>query len=1069
MRDDQQLTDEEVVLDEQALLVSVTDLDGVITRVNRDFVEISGFAEGELIGQPHNIVRHPDMPAAVFADLWRDLKAGRPWSGIIKSRCRHGAHYWSRVNVAPVREDGKITGYMAVRRKATPRQVEIAAQAYARLGTASADGLEISHGVVGRAGVGARLRRALAGMPASRKIVLGVLSVLLVGIGLAALLLNHYVAEELDARGRAALQREVELVAALAQHDFDAMRREAELAGRAFVQVLPEDLVLEDGAAGPLLRSVKGEIVDGEFAPIDRFAARTGSAVTVLARYGKGFVSVATSRKMPDGSRAVGESLSRNHPAYADLMAGKPFAVRDASAGARYTSYQPLVDAAGQVIGACVVSLDVSAEMEALKQGIRQRKVGRSGYYFVLDAAPGSDYGRLAVHPAKEGSNPIDARDGAGRTFIREMLERQSGEIVYPWMNAELGDDGSRDKIVAFVTLPGERWLLAGGTYLEEFHDQAQRVSRYVALGGLALSLLLAFLIASMIRRLIVRPLQERVIPVFGRLAEGDYDNPIDISGNDEVGQVLQGLHAMQILQGFKVAEDRRLANENLRIRSALDCVATNLRIADYDGTVLYANKGMLATLAQLEPRLREQQPGFSAAGFVGSNIGAFYPDPRAAIRALQTLAGARQGELEIGGRIFNVITNPIVNARGQRLGSVGEWVDRTAEITAQRSVAALVARAAAGDLDARLDVSLLEGFYRELGEGINALLASSSGALGELAGLLERLALGDLTRQVEGDFHGAFAKLRDDANTTVGRLRELVGNIKNTADSINTAAQEIAGGNQDLSSRTEEQASSLEETASSMEELTGTVRQNAENARQASELANGARRVAEQGGVVVGEAVKTMGAIHLASNRIADIIGVIDGIAFQTNILALNAAVEAARAGEQGRGFAVVATEVRSLAQRCAASAKEIKALISDSVERVDAGHRQVDHAGRTMAEIVASITRVANIVADITAASREQSRGIEQVSRAVTQMDEVTQQNAALVEQAAAAAESLEGQARQLKRRVAVFRFEDGSLPTASPSAPPANKKAAGAERLAARRPAILPATLDDEWEEF
>jgi len=269
---------------------------------------------------------------------------------------------------------------------------------------------------------------------------------------------------------------------------------------------------------------------------------------------------------------------------------------------------------------------------------------------------------------------------------------------------------------------------------------------------------------------------------------------------------------------------------------------------------------------------------------------------------------------------------------------------------------------------------------------------------------------------------------LKDDANVTVDNLQEIIFAIKSAADAINTAAQEIASGNQDLSLRTEQQASSLEETASSMEQLTSTVKQNAENARQANDLASGAQRVAEKGGQVVGQVVETMGAIHQASNRISDIISVIDGIAFQTNILALNAAVEAARAGEQGRGFAVVATEVRNLAQRSAAAAKEIKALISDSVEKVETGGRLVDQAGKTMDEVVGSIQRVARIMSDISNASREQTAGIEQVSAAVGLMDEMTQQNAALVEEAAAAAESLEGQARSLAESVAVFRLSGG-----------------------------------------
>jgi len=284
-----------------------------------------------------------------------------------------------------------------------------------------------------------------------------------------------------------------------------------------------------------------------------------------------------------------------------------------------------------------------------------------------------------------------------------------------------------------------------------------------------------------------------------------------------------------------------------------------------------------------------------------------------------------------------------------------------------------------------------------------------------------------------------------------------VVGQIRVGSDAISTAAGEIASGNNDLSQRTEQQAASLEETASSMEELTSTVRQNADNARQANQLAIGAVDVASQGGAVVGKVVDTMTAIQDSSRKIVDIIGVIDGIAFQTNILALNAAVEAARAGEQGRGFAVVAAEVRSLAQRSAGAAKEIKQLITDSVIKVEQGNALADQAGKTMGEIVTSVKRVTDIIADISAASQEQSAGIEQVNQAITQMDESTQQNAALVEEATAAARSMEQQSEHLVQTVAVFRLESArSVPAAAPT--PIPRRAAVIEIPAvARRQAI------------
>jgi methyl-accepting chemotaxis protein len=326
---------------------------------------------------------------------------------------------------------------------------------------------------------------------------------------------------------------------------------------------------------------------------------------------------------------------------------------------------------------------------------------------------------------------------------------------------------------------------------------------------------------------------------------------------------------------------------------------------------------------------------------------------------------------------------------------------------------------------------------------------------LGAAVTLAQGVAAGDLTQRIavqSQDETGQLLTALRDMNDSLART---VGQVRAGTETITVASREIASGNADLSARTEEQASALEKTATAMDQLTGTVRQNADNARQANQLVVSASGHAVKGGEVVGQVVNTMGSIKESSRKIADIIGVIDGIAFQTNILALNAAVEAARAGEQGRGFAVVAAEVRNLAQRSANAAKEIKALIGDSVDKVDEGGRLVDEAGKTMGDIVNSVRHVADIMAEITAASDEQSAGIEEIHRAIAQMDRMTQQNAALVEEAAAAAESMQDQALALAQSVAVFKLEQG---TASALVPPAQPRQSKRESIASTRPAMI-----------
>jgi methyl-accepting chemotaxis protein len=337
-------------------------------------------------------------------------------------------------------------------------------------------------------------------------------------------------------------------------------------------------------------------------------------------------------------------------------------------------------------------------------------------------------------------------------------------------------------------------------------------------------------------------------------------------------------------------------------------------------------------------------------------------------------------------------------------------------------------------------------------------------------------VAEGDLTRRLDIRANDETGRLMQALTNMNASLANIVGQVRRGTDTIATASTEIASGNQDLSSRTEQQASALEETASSLEELTATVKQNADNARQGNQLAATASAVAVKGGAVVAQVVDTMDSINAASKKISDIIGVIDGISFQTNILALNAAVEAARAGEQGRGFAVVASEVRNLAQRSASAAKEIKVLINDSVQTVDAGTRLVGEAGTTMQDVVDSVRRVTDIMAEIAAASQEQTAGIEQINRAVIQMEQVTQQNAALVEEAAAASESMREQAGELEQAVGVFKLGAAQAVAGKPAAPA--RSAAQAVRTQRTQATSLPPARarlagaparDTEWETF
>jgi len=608
---------------------------------------------------------------------------------------------------------------------------------------------------------------------------------------------------------------------------------------------------------------------------------------------------------------------------------------------------------------------------------------------------------------------------------------------------------------------------------------------RNASIAAVLLGVLLAGFVGTLLIRAIVRPLTA-TIGYFDEIAKGKYDNDIQIANHDEVGKVLEALQAMQQKLNADITEINRVAGENLRIKSALDKVESNVMLADMNQNIIYMNETVTAMMSRNEAELKKVLPNFDSRRLIGQNIDVFHKNPSHQRGMLANLRTPYRTQIEVGSLTFALVAVPVINEKGERLGTAVEWKDRTAEVAVEKEVAGLVNAAANGDFTKRLEMVGKEGFFKQLAEGINRLMEVSSVGLNEVVRVLGALAKGDLTEKITNEYAGTFGQLKDDSNETVEKLTDIVRQLRDATESINTAAKEIASGNTDLSQRTEEQASSLEETASSMEELTSTVKQNAENAKQANQLAIGASDVAVKGGSVVSQVVDTMSSINESSKKIVDIISVIDGIAFQTNILALNAAVEAARAGEQGRGFAVVASEVRNLAQRSAAAAKEIKTLIGDSVEKVGTGAKLVDEAGKTMEEIVSSVKRVTDIMSEITAASQEQSAGIEQVNQAITQMDEVTQQNAALVEQAAAAAESLEEQAQNLAGAVSVFKLAGGQgvavaqsaqvtrLPVKAAAARPGAKKAAAAmpaPSAARGKPAKAAGggAADDQWEEF
>jgi methyl-accepting chemotaxis protein len=495
--------------------------------------------------------------------------------------------------------------------------------------------------------------------------------------------------------------------------------------------------------------------------------------------------------------------------------------------------------------------------------------------------------------------------------------------------------------------------------------------------------------------------------------------------------------------------------------------------IADNHANLIYSNYAAQRLFTEEEARIHQDPyfKSFDGHNMLGKTIDIFYKDAQQQRELEANLTKSFRFTLEMGALILDTTVTPVVNAQGERLGTVAEFKNITEQLNVEQEINTVVHAASQGDFAQRIKLESKTGFFHTVSEGLNQVIEFNQQAVKDTMRMFAALAQGDLTQSIRLEYRGAFEQLKNDANNTVTRLTEVMRLIKQGASDVNQVADQISQSSVSLSQRTEQQAAALEETAASMEQMTGTVQQNSDNAREATELAYKARQDAETGGEVVNNAVHAMNAINESSTKITDIISVIDEIAFQTNLLALNAAVEAARAGEQGRGFAVVATEVRNLAQRSAAAAKEIKNLIRDSVEKVADGTRLVNQSGDTLEQIMFSVKKVSDIVADISAASQEQTSGIHQVNKAIAQMDEMTQLNASLVQSLTSSSDAMSQQAKILTEQVGFFRLDllDLTAPIESTTPPKTKSKAQLAQPAMPAAKTATKKTDDSEWEDF
>jgi len=751
MRNNHPVTNTEAIMKENSILISKTNLKGVITDVNAEFVDISGFTKEELIGKNHNLVRHPDMPIEAFKDLWNTVKSGKPWVGLVKNRCKNGDYYWVTANVAPVTEEGRVVGYISVRHKPSRQEVNAAEKLYS------------------------------------------------------------------DAR--------------------------------------------------------------------------------------KGYSSL--------------------KPSFLSSMMGVLWNNRS----------------------------------------VTQRLLG-----------------------------------------IMSLIGMK----------------------MAFMTYNFEQLIRSGADA-----DSLVTALTYGAAG----SFLILLVTVGVFIRAGVLPSIRASSKVLSEIAEGNFKSDIDIKRGDELGDILRSAKMLQIRQGSMVNDARYQLNLAARIQSALDSTTANVMMADNQHNIIYINNTLQGMLDRSESNFKQKLPHFDAKNLMGSCIDIFHEDPAYQRRILDGLTTTfASPDMNLGGTWVKIIANPVFDAEGNRIATVTEWLDRTQDVALENmiehDIKGLVEAAKQGQLSRRIDLSGTSGQINELSQLLNELLDVSEQGIGDIIQGLKALEEGNLVYRISNDYQGMFDEAKQANNSTADQISKVMGHVRMTAEQVAMGANEIANGNHTLSARTQEQAAALEETAASIEEITGTVQQTSDNSLQANKLAREAVELAKQGGGISEDAVTAMTEINANSKKISDIIGVIDEISFQTNLLALNAAVEAARAGEQGRGFAVVAGEVRALAQRSAGAAKEIKVLINQSVQSVESGSKLVNESGSALQNIVEAVTRVGVLVAEIDAASSEQSAGIDQINRAIAQLDSNTQQNSALVEESASASGHLNGQASDLRQQISQFQLDDSEL---------------------------------------